>query len=490
MKLTSTLKLGLGLVLLLGALTLFACGSSDTKSETPTDGDSEASVDGDGDSESEALEVGIAPHTEQRGVYTVVWLRGTPYEMGKQHGELLHSSIKDAIDFVKKDPIMSHFPTIAKNKGLLDLALQNSFQDVLDECQGLVDATKDVGMSMDWCLTLNFGDVIIEFIEDGMPKTPAAGKAYKAHESGPGCSNAVAAGAASPDGRLYHARNLDWGSMDISVIHRHPVIFVRQPKDALAHIFVGFPMNISPYTGMNEAGLSITSDEADPKDSSEQALSGRSHVQMFGQLLKNAHSLTEARSYLAAQKGMSAEMLIVADGNAKDASVFEMTAAHFGERRMDKGILYATNHFVAPETKDYDADPVADSSAIRFERLVELVTPDGKDTLYGQLDPAHLVQVMRDRINPRTGISAPWDDKNIDNDAGLATNGPMHMVVFDPAKRLFWVAAGQVPIPAQPYVGFSMDELLGRANPVLPEPTQFDGVVIPDGDQELAAEAE
>ena len=486
-------QLGIATLLLFASLMLGACGTSDTKSAAPTDGDADTLVDGDGNVEGEkdAEEVGIAPHKEQRGNYTILWLRGTPYEMGKQHGELLHDAIKDAIEFVKKDPIMSRFPGIAQKKGLLDLANTYSFKDMLDECQGLVDATTDVGMTMDWCLTLNFGDVIIEFIQDGMPEAGVK-KVYKprAKETGPGCSNAVAAGPASPDGRLYHARNLDWGSMDISVIHRHPVIFVRQPKDALAHIFVGFPMNLSPYTGMNEAGVSICSDEADPKDSTEQALSGRSHVQMLGQLLKSAKSLDEARSYLKAQKSMACAMLIVADGNAKDASVFEMTAAHYSERRMDKGLIYATNHFIGAETKDADVEPVADSSAIRFERLTELVTPEGKDTLYGKLDPAHLVQVMRDRINPRTGVSAPWDEKNIDNDAGLATNGPMHMVVFDPAKRLFWVAAGVVPIPAQPFVGFSLDELLGRANPVLPEPAQFDGVTIPDGDQETTDAAE
>ena len=35
----------------------------------------------------------IAPHREDRGPIKVVWLRGTPYEMGYQHGQLLHDEI-------------------------------------------------------------------------------------------------------------------------------------------------------------------------------------------------------------------------------------------------------------------------------------------------------------------------------------------------------------------------------------------------------------
>ena len=81
---------------------------------------------------------------------------------------------------------------------------------------------------------------------------------------------------------------------------------------------------------------------------------------------------------------------------------------------------------------------------------------------------------MRDRVNPRTGVAAPWDEENIDNDAGLATNGPMHLVLFDPEKLLFWVAAGLVPIPAQPYECFSLEELLGYPDPEPCTPAQID----------------
>ena len=351
------------LLLAMSLMLLVACGDDE---EDIVDGD----IDGDTDTELDAEDDGtIPPHLEERGRYTIMWLSGTSYEMGYQHGEMLYDIVAEAMEFVNNDPIMKSIPKLATDMGLIDIALDNSYQDMLDECQGLVDATEGTGFSMELCLTLNFGDVILEFIYSGMPE------ARKKME-GPGCSEVIATGDATPDGRLYHARNLDWGSMDIEIIHSHPVIFVRQPKDAIPHVFVGFPLNLSPYTGMNAAGLSICSNEADPISEAELSLTGRSHVQMLAKLLKSATSLQEARDFLEGEPGMSAEMIVVADGNNKQGAVFEMTAKHMHVRELDKGIVYATNHFVSDEMKDYDAEQnvdKGDSSLLRWERLEQLV---------------------------------------------------------------------------------------------------------------------
>lgn len=421
----------------------------------------------------------VEPKLEQRGNYTIVWLKGTPYEMGFQQGEMLHDVIKEGMEFVEADPQLSSIPLLAEALGLIELAENNSYQDVLDECRGLVDATADVGFTMEFCLILNFGDVILEFIT-GMPD--------ERKFDGPGCSQVISVGEAAPDGRLYHARNLDWGSMDISVIHSHLVIFVRQPSDGVPHVGVGFPLNICTYTGMNMERITCCSNEADPVDSSEQSLTGRSHVQMLHHVLKNAKSLEEATEFIEGEEHMSAEILVISDGEAKDGAVFEMTGKHIKIRKPENGVVYVTNHFVSPEMEDLDApqDPEAvlageevDSSLLRFWRLEELVEPDGEETLYGGLDTDGLATVMRDRVNPVTDAAAPYDDESIDNDAGLATNGPMHFVLFDPAKRLFWVMAGKDPengkpyVSQQPYTCFSMEELLAYPDPTPCEPEQF-----------------
>lgn len=396
----------------------------------------------------------VEPKVVEMAPYSIVYLAGTPYEMGKQHGELLHDSVKAAMEFVAQDSLLSNIPKLAKSMGIIDIALANSYQDLIDECQGLVDATQDVGFNMEFCLALNFGDVMLEYIETGIPE-----QEYPA----PGCSGVIARGEATPDGVLRHTRNLDWGSMDISIIHQHPVIFVRQPVDGIPHVYVGFPLNLSPYTGMNLAGISIGSHEAEPLDKTQNSKKGRSHVQMVGQLLKHAHNLTEAENFIRSQQHMSTEILVVADGPNLDGGIFEMTGKAMAVRKPENDVMWATNHFVHPDMVPLHAE-VGPGSDMRFQRFAQLVPEDGKDSLWGQLDPAGMAKVMRDRTNPSDGTT-PTDEEleamDWDNDIGIGSNGPMHFVVFEPASHLFWVAAGKLPIHQQPYKCFSLEELLG-----------------------------
>ena len=472
---------------ILTALILPACTDTENEEGPATDGDQgfvedgdaenildgDIEIDGDG-LEADAEEEAIEPHMEMRNAYNIVWLSGSPYEMGYQQGEMLHDKIEDAMEFVAQDPILNMIATLAEGWGIIDLAMENSYPDLLEECQGLADATEDVGFSLELCLILNFGDVMLEQIPISFKNGPI---------DGPGCTSVIAAGKATADGRIYHARNLDWGSMDISIIHQYPVIFVRQPSAGIPHIYVGFPMNLSPYTGMNAEGLTATSHEADPVDDSEIDQMGRSHAQMMGELLKRAHSLEEARAIIEGEDHMSAEMIVMTDGTSKEGLIFEMTAKHQQSRSLVDDIVYTTNHFVHPDMADFDLpqDPEAvregtatDSSLMRWWRLEQLVAPEVEDTYYGALDPENMTRVMRDRINPLTGMEPPYDEENIDNNAGIATNGPMHFVVFDPEKLLFWVAAGQIPIDKQPYECFSMEELLGYPDPEACEPARFE----------------
>lgn len=388
----------------------------------------------------------VEPHREDRGIWTVVWLSGTPYEMGYQQGELLHEELAAGIDWLNTYHLIDLLLPLARLLGLLDLAYENSYPDIIEECRGISDAAGDVGWEMDVCMLLNFGDMLVEFLSHGIPP---------AKKLAPGCSQAVATGPATVDGRLYHARSLDWDKIDFLL--DYPVVFVRQPDDGIPHAFIGFPGNLSPYSGMNAAGVSLASNEVDPSDNSQHDRVGRSHVQMQAQLLKHAHSLAEARAMIEAADHMTVETIVVADGIAQEAASFEMTAKLLGIRELENNVLYATNHFVAPATENADAE-TSESSARRFDRLAELIPAGGEDTYYGEIDPETMVSVLRDRTDPWTGLESPPDV--FDDDHSIATNGAIYQIVFDPENLLFWVAAGAIPVPQQTFVGFSLGELL------------------------------
>ncbi len=449
--------------LLLAVLSLPACGGDDDDNDN-VPGDSDTDLIAEQESEEESAPTG---KVEKRGKWTIVWLEGTPYEMGFQHGTLLHEELKKGLEFIQADPGLASMPEIAKNLGVLDLAYEKSYQDVLDECQGMVDAAGDVGWTMDMCLVLNFGDVLVEFLYSGVPEEEAKRLAKKIQ---PGCSQAVATGAATEDGRMYHARLLDWTQMDY--ILEFPTIFVRQPSDGLAHAFIGFPANLSPYSGINEAGISAASNEADPLDKTVGSLDGRSHVQLQAQILKHADSLEKARQMIAEVSHMSAEIITVADGTNNQAAIFEMTGKAVGIRELDDDIVFVTNHFLAQETSELDAEPNGESSANRLARLQQLLPKDATDSLYGTLSPEMFITMMRDRQDPNTGEVYGLDV--FDNNSSLATNGALFAIVFDPAKRIFWAAAGEIPVPQQTFQGFSLDELLGKEGAELPSPESFE----------------
>ena len=82
-------------VLLLMMLCLCSCGDDGGDVDTDEDiaGDDDSAADDDNDDDWTP----VSPHKELRGNYTIVWLEGTPYEMGFQHGTLLHDEIGEGL---------------------------------------------------------------------------------------------------------------------------------------------------------------------------------------------------------------------------------------------------------------------------------------------------------------------------------------------------------------------------------------------------------
>jgi hypothetical protein len=440
-----------------------ACGSSSSSSSASSADDDASPSDDDvspaDDDDDSSPAAPVTPHREDRGKYAVVWLAGTPYEMGHQHGVMLHDELAAGIDWLNSMDLVQILVPIARALGLLQMAEDNTYTDIVQECQGLVDAAGDVGWTMDVCLLLNFGDVLIEFLTDGIP--PATDVPLE-----PACTQAVATGAATKDGRLYHMRSLDWGN--IPYLLDYPVIFVRQPSDGIPHVYIGFPGNLSPYNGINAAGLSIASNQAEPHDQSQHSRTGRSNVQMLGQLLKLAHNIDEAQQMIETTPHMACINIVVADGNAREAAAFEITSKQLGIRELTDDTVWETNHFVASNMQNADKQPRDPSSLLRYDRVSQLVPRDGKDSIFGKIDPAAFVGVLRDRVNPYNDTVSPpvFDNGGM----SIATNAAIYQIVFDPEALNFWVAAGGVPVPSQPFEGFSLSELLDWPNstPVVP----------------------
>ncbi len=390
----------------------------------------------------------VAAHREDHGIIRVVWQQGTPYEMGYQHGQYLHDEIA-----ALGSEVLSALRFAGRGLALGRLAAGRSFPDVVEECRGLSDATQDIGMTMDACLVLAYGDIYQEIFANTLPNVLFWD----------GCSQWVAAGDATKDGRIYHGSTLDNDKKPIDYIVNHPVVFVRQPNDGLPHVFITYPGVVWPNWGLNVAGLTLGLDSLHPKSADELPLVGRSEVQLMGQILKTATSFTEARQVMETQPSGRANLIMATDSKTQEAGVFEVIGKTIGVRPLQpNGVLYTTNHAVLPETFDHQQFPVSESSLTRFKRFAQLMEPNGSATLYGQLDPANMVKIGRDRVNPNTGEASPFDV--FDDDASPGGNGSLRQGLYDPDHLLLWVAAGRPPVPENPFVCFSLGQMLNFPN--------------------------
>lgn len=394
---------------------------------------------------------------EEQGHIHVVRLAGTPYEMGLQHGELLADGLAEGVEFVETDQFFSLALALAQAEGFVEEAEQNSYPEIYDTCRGMAEAARRAGVpgwTIDKCLLLAYGEVLIEHLSTQL---------------GGGCSQFVARGPATVDGKLIHARNLDWG--DISYMIDHPTVFVRRPEGQIPWVMIGFPGAVAPYSGISGA-LSIASDENDALSDIDR--SGSSHQQMMLRIFQEQDSLAGAQAFLESQDHLTAESFMVTDYAEQTAAVFEMTANHMGIRRLEQdGVIWMTNHFVHPDMAELHRPTFdGDSTKNRFMRLEQLLSPGGQDSLYGQLDVAAAVSVLRDTYNPHTGVTHP--PGLFDGGASIANNAALHSMVFVPERRVFYLAAGSIPVPPRSFVGFHLDALLGIDPDARPDPAQID----------------
>jgi predicted choloylglycine hydrolase len=401
---------------------------------------------------------GYSPsRTELRGLH-ILRLVGTPYDMGRQQGELMTAEIQELADFTDQDQGYSLLLAVAETSGLTDAALEYSYPEVIDECQGMVDAVEKAGVQ-NWsqrkCVTAAY---LLVVLENTVGWTQG------------GCSQFVAAGKATKDGALIHARNLDWPPLP-PLVH-NPTLIVRRPQGEIPYVEVGFPGEVFSLSGINENGLVVALNEAYASEDKDEQ--GRSHPQMARRILERATSIAAAQAMIEAEDHASAETLVISDASAGEAAVFELSASHMGIRRLSAdGVVYATNHFVQPEMDGIDVERAEDDDSLtRYTRFTQLLEPDGQDSINGQIDLPAAVGVLRDTYNPHTGVTNPPD--LIDGGGSIGNNGTVHAMVFLPARRALYVAMGEQPVPPRSFVGFSLDELFEEPNAAPPDPGQIE----------------
>lgn len=375
----------------------------------------------------------------------VLHVKGSPYEMGYQHGKLLKDKIERNIALYIDNPSQgSNERTSAFLKKLPDL-LAFIPEQYKEEMQGLADGAE---IPLQKILILNLFPEMFH------------------------CFGVTAAGNATEDHSLYHVRGLDYGIG--KNLQTTAVLIIAEPNNSYSFLNVSYAGFIGSVTGMNSQKISI----------GEIGGQGYGHWNgmpmsfLFRELLEKASSLDEARQLLSSTPRTCEYYYIVSDGktNTSFATYATESQIHF----VEPGTTYA---MLAPKDlpKNFGTDGnndkffLDDCSLVTSEyqtvikdkqgNAAAIVYKQPQDTLlltgypyeerypvlaervlesYGKISVANLIEISRLPVSRPTSL---------------------HCAIFHPETLEIWIAhAGPNDEPAceQRYFYFQMEDLLER----------------------------
>ncbi len=334
--------------------------------------------------------------------YPVLHLKGTPYEMGYQHGALLQESVRENMHNIldgSDTATLKVGPWKIKPRWLLGIIPEIERPYVphkyLDEMAGLAAGAE-----------LNNGDILAgNFIPELFH-----------------CSGFAIMNSATSDGTLYHGRVLDYATR--WHLQEHAVLIVAEPDGGIPFVNVSYAGFIGSVTGMNAKHVSI----------GEMGGKGAGHWQgmpmalLVREVLQKADDLEAAEAVFRDNPRTCQYFFVVADGKTNRAVGMEASWNAF--------------RIVKPgEADPLLPTPVPDcvllSAGTRYDELVRRAQAG-----HGKFDAASALHLM---------------------DCPVAMKSNLHDVLFAPASTKFWVAnatADCKPAAEQPYQAFQLTALL------------------------------
>jgi hypothetical protein len=274
------------------------------------------------------------------------------------------------------------------------------------------------------------------------------------------CSGAAVFGKATSDGKLYHARSLDY-SLNIGKkrkIQANSLIIVYKPDQGNAHVILSWSGFVGCVSGMNEKGISIGEMGCGSKD---ETFDGIPMPFMLRETLRRANTLDEALAYVRDVKRTCGYNFIFADGKIPDAAAVEVNRSLFRALRWNdaegnvapheriKCAIRRTNHFLSPAlaaTQRADYDPQKSDyrgSWLRYKRISDFLVAH-----LGGLNDLKMIELLR--TYPR-GSSC------------------LHQAVFCPTDLVFWASMAEDPAQSphpgaqnQPFYRYDLRAILDR----------------------------
>jgi len=381
------------------------------------------------------------------------YLEGSPYERGYAAG-LLTGEMDLRLEQQLLGTFASSVPNAIARFGILRGVMlganrldRHFLPEQLQEIHGYTDAAED---RYDWMAPAYTRKVYYHAIHDigqALVDTPVV----------MACTGFMAGGAATVDGHWLLARNFDFDGG--SLFDQEKLVVFMRPDDGIPFVSISFAGMSGVMTGLNQEGLAVAlqagASEAPIRPGMPMTLIAR-------ELLQYASSLDEAEEILRQRKGFVSENVLVADGDAGEAALFEVSPQQVARLPVE-GSLGVSNHF---RTAGFSQDATnllrqeENTTVPRLERMEELLR-----THHGQLDMARAAEILKDRCAPG-GKALPRGHRWA-MDADIATHG----AVIDASARRLWVS--RYPNLAGGFVAYDLEQgLAGQLTPVEVVPAQ------------------
>lgn len=375
--------------------------------------------------EKEIVAKGKVGWTED-GKVRVLFVSGTPYERGYQHGVLLRKEVRDNL-LTMYDKVLDKF----RFEELLEESYerQRPFipQEYIDEMHGLAHGAR---IPLKVVHAIHALPEITEW--GGKRKLKKVIKDMMEGVYGTSCSNICATGNATQDKRMYTVRILDWGLHKISKLHEYPLITVTVPENGIASANIGWVGFLGAVSGMNAQG--ITLGEMGYGDPEGETMRGMPMPFMLRDVLSNAKNLKDARAIISSRPGTNAFVFLMSDGKSNQSELYVRDRYRFEVHHPGQELKDAKKTFPAIQEVLYGGHYEDKMAKVLVERR-------------GQITP----EVLMTDVIPF--IAMPSNFQN---------------VIYEPKGLQFWFNNAKSPgerAAEQPYTHFDLGKALKEYPP-------------------------
>ena len=353
---------------------------------------------------------------------TVLYVSGTPYEMGYEQGQLLADQVAATIrdvqagagKFLPKELRDSKLISQREKDDIISDLLQRAW-DMMARYAPKEDLEEMAGLAAGSGIPL---DLIHQ-----MHAIPDVGESS--------CSGMVARGSATRDGHVYQLRILDYGAN--FNLQRRPMITVYRPTtdNANQYVTIGWIGFVGAISGVNEKGVAL-SEMGFGVPPGGKTLAGTPMPFLLKNVLRYADSVDEGAAIIRAARRTNSYVYFL--GDRRDDPIGMITSAY----------RCLTHHANQGDTLVVDRETM----------------PQFHDMVYGghyQSKQAKLVQQMAGAID----VAAIQELAK-----QIAMKSNLQTVIYDLTADRIWVANRQDNIRAadRPYVEFSLGDAWNKSS--------------------------